>query len=232
MEVIVSIEALNYALNLELPEVDGTTKPLLKFVLVGIANHANPRGEAWPAIDRLSKYTGFSTRSIQRAISELVRMDLLRIEEKPGRTNLYIIRAFDESRGDTMSGVTPCQGGVSPCHPNHKEPSSNNNRASRLPDDFNPSEANVEWAKSARPDVDLKDATDQFKDYWLGNGKTKLDWQATWRNWIRRTDPARSRTNLRNNPAALAQSNRQRSDELLSELGEYGPSTPRLIDQR
>ena len=232
MEVIVSIEALNYALNLELPEVDGTTKPLLKFVLVGIANHANPRGEAWPAIDRLSKYTGFSTRSIQRAISELVRMDLLRIEEKPGRTNLYIIRAFDESRGDTMSGVTPCQGGVSPCHPNHKEPSSNNNRASRLPDDFNPSEANVEWAKSARPDVDLKDATDQFQDYWLGNGKTKLDWQATWRNWIRRTDPARSRTNLRNNPAALAQSNRQRSAELLSELGEYGSSTPRLIDQR
>ena len=227
-----SIEALNYALNLELPEVDGTTKPLLKFVLVGIANHANPRGEAWPAIDRLSKYTGFSTRSIQRAISELVRMDLLRIEEKPGRTNLYIIRAFDESRGDTMSGVTPCQGGVSPCHPNHKEPSSNNNRASRLPEDFKPSEANVEWAKSARPDVDLKDATDQFKDYWLGNGKIKLDWQATWRNWIRRTDTSRPRTNLRNNPTALAQSNRQRSAELLSELGEYGSSTPRLIDQR
>lgn len=227
-----SIEALNYALNLELPEVDGTTKPLLKFVLVGIANHANPRGEAWPAIDRLSKYTGFSTRSIQRAISELVRMDLLRIEEKPGRTNLYIIRAFDESRGDTMSGVTPCQGGVSPCRPNHKEPSSNNNRASRLPEDFKPSEANVEWAKSARPDVDLKDATDQFKDYWLGNGKIKLDWQATWRNWIRRTDTSRPRTNLRNNPTALAQSNRQRSAELLSELGEYGSSTPRLIDQR
>lgn len=224
-----SIEALNYALNLELPEVDGTTKPLLKFVLVGIANHANPRGEAWPAIDRLAKYTGFSTRSIQRAISELVRMDLIRIEEKPGRTNLYVIRAFDESRGDTMSGVTPCQGGVSPCHPNHKEPSSNNRRASQLPDDFKPSEANVEWAKSARPDVDLQDATDQFKDYWLGNGKPKLDWQATWRNWIRRTDPSRSRANIRHSPTALAEANRRRSAELLGELGEYAPTNPRLI---
>ena len=27
---------------------------------------------------------------------------------------------------------------------------------------------------------------EKFRDYWLGNGKTKVDWEATWRNWIRR----------------------------------------------
>lgn len=25
----------------------------------------------------------------------------------------------------------------------------------------------------------------KFKDYWHSTGKTKVDWQATWRNWIR-----------------------------------------------
>ena len=225
-----SIEALNYALNLELPDVDGTTKPLLKFVLVGLANHANHRGEAWPAVDRLSKYTGFSTRSVQRGLSELVKIDLIRVEEQPGRTNLYIITAFDQGRGDTVSGVTRSQGGTTPCHPNHKEPSTNNRRMCQLPSDFVPTEANVEWAKATRPDVDLKDATDQFRDYWIGNGKTKLDWQATWRNWIRRSTPPRVGWYVRSNPATLVEANRQRRTELLSELGEYETATPKLID--
>ena len=26
----------------------------------------------------------------------------------------------------------------------------------------------------------------KFKDHWLANGKTKFDWNATWRNWKRR----------------------------------------------
>lgn len=225
-----SIEALNYALNLELPDVEGPTKPLLKFVLVGLANHANPRGEAWPSIDRLSKYTGYSSRSIQRGLSELVKLDLIKIEEKPGRTNLYIITAFDQSRGDMVSGVTPCQGGVSPCHPNHKEPSSNNRRAHQIPSDFQPTQANVEWAQSARPDVDIKDATDQFIDYWIGSGKPKTDWQATWRNWIRRTNTIRVGAAARRDPTALAQANRRRAVELLGELGQYEEASPKLID--
>lgn len=225
-----SIEALNYALNLELPNVDGTTKPLLKFILVGIANHANPRGEAWPSVDRLSRYTGYSSRSIQRGMAELVRIGLIRIDDQPGRSNLYTITAFDQSRGDTVSGVTPCQGGTTPCHPNHKEPSSNNRRASQLPQDFVPTEANVEWAKASRPDVDLKDATEQFRDYWIGNGKPKLDWQATWRNWIRRTIPQSNRRYQRSSPADLVASNRQRRTELLSELGQYEEATPKLLN--
>ena len=26
---------------------------------------------------------------------------------------------------------------------------------------------------------------DQFQDYWIGEGKAKKDWNATWRNWMR-----------------------------------------------
>ncbi len=45
-----------------------------------------------------------------------------------------------------------------------------------------------EWAKAERPDLLILSVADQFKDFWIsktGAGATKLDWQATWRNWVR-----------------------------------------------
>lgn len=45
-----------------------------------------------------------------------------------------------------------------------------------------------DWARQERPDLDLRSVGEQFKDYWsakAGSGATKLDWQATWRNWVR-----------------------------------------------
>jgi hypothetical protein len=46
----------------------------------------------------------------------------------------------------------------------------------------------ADWAKQERPDLDLRSVGEQFRDYWsakAGSGSTKLDWQATWRNWVR-----------------------------------------------
>ncbi|WP_209319434.1 hypothetical protein, partial [Klebsiella variicola] len=46
-----------------------------------------------------------------------------------------------------------------------------------------------EWAMSEGVDRDfIRSEADRFKDYWLskaGKDAVKLDWQATWRNWIR-----------------------------------------------
>jgi len=62
-------------------------------------------------------------------------------------------------------------------------------RASRLsPDWFLPKEWG-EWAVSEGCSVDLiRSEADKFRDYWTakaGASAAKLDWQATWRNWIR-----------------------------------------------
>lgn len=61
------------------------------------------------------------------------------------------------------------------------------NRASRLQSDWDLPEKWGEWAESQglSPEEIIREA-DKFKDYWQGNGKTKMDWEATWRNWIRR----------------------------------------------
>jgi hypothetical protein len=52
----------------------------------------------------------------------------------------------------------------------------------QLPDDW------AVWAKQHRPELNVNQIADGFKDYWLsqaGVKARKADWFATWRNWIR-----------------------------------------------
>jgi len=62
-------------------------------------------------------------------------------------------------------------------------------KGSRLSDDwFLPTEWG-EWAISEGwPDTVIRSEADKFKDFWIsktGRDASKLDWQATWRNWMR-----------------------------------------------
>jgi hypothetical protein len=61
-------------------------------------------------------------------------------------------------------------------------------RASRLSLDSLPEEWEV-WARNERPDIDPVKTWAIFSDYWKAQPDSKgrkLDWLATWRNWIRR----------------------------------------------
>jgi hypothetical protein len=54
-----------------------------------------------------------------------------------------------------------------------------------LPDDWE------YWANRQRPELNAKLVADQFKDYWIaqpGQKGVKLDWEATWRNWVRNSN--------------------------------------------
>lgn len=62
-------------------------------------------------------------------------------------------------------------------------------RATRLPDGWMPPTAVIEQMRSEHPHVDFKAEHAKFSDYWhakAGKDATKVDWAATWRNWIRR----------------------------------------------
>jgi hypothetical protein len=58
----------------------------------------------------------------------------------------------------------------------------------RLPEDWQPSEKDLDYAKThglSTGHVTIE--AERFRNYWTakaGNGATKLDWSATWRNWI------------------------------------------------
>lgn len=66
--------------------------------------------------------------------------------------------------------------------------------ATRLADDWVLPQAWCDWALQARPDLtddDVRKQAEVFADFWhakAGADAKKLDWLATWRNWIRRCE--------------------------------------------
>jgi hypothetical protein len=76
-----------------------------------------------------------------------------------------------------------------------------NARATRLPDNWRPPQTEVDKMRTECPTVDLKAEHLKFVDHYrskAGPDATKVDWTATWRNWMRRTNqfgPTRPTTN-------------------------------------
>lgn len=166
-----------------------------KLVLLGIANHHGEHG-AWPSIETLARYANASTRSVKRDIADLVALGELNVEINASpqgrqyRTNLYRITIESGvtdwvSRGDSSgkSGVTV--GGTQNITRNIKK---QENKATKIPDDFWPDEDLIEWHQKHFPQVDLKLETHKMKDWFAsasGRIAVKSDWRAAWRNWIR-----------------------------------------------
>lgn len=112
-----------------------------------------------------------------------------------------------------LRGEAQGQSGVKPTSP---EPNKNLielnqgeklGNAHRLPSDFKPLQKHWDEMAEHFPWVDLKLQTHAFEDYWLSvvPGKDKkIDWQRTWKNWIRTsskygkpTDTPRTRNKIR-----------------------------------
>jgi hypothetical protein len=61
-------------------------------------------------------------------------------------------------------------------------------RGTRLPADWVPSEDQISFCKKDRPDLHPAVVADRFRDFWIaqpGARGVKLNWDATWRNWVR-----------------------------------------------
>lgn len=61
-------------------------------------------------------------------------------------------------------------------------------RATRLPADWEPSNEDIAFCQSERPDLNALVVASRFRDHWIsapGAKGCKLDWSATWRNWVR-----------------------------------------------
>jgi uncharacterized protein YdaU (DUF1376 family) len=67
-------------------------------------------------------------------------------------------------------------------------PSANPKKGARLPADWQPSDELLSWAKQKRPDLNLADTAESFRDFWhskAGKDACKLDWGLTFKNWVR-----------------------------------------------
>lgn len=85
--------------------------------------------------------------------------------------------------------LTPTQPVPSRPEPSKEGSVSPRKRGQRIPEPFLLTVAMREWAAEEVPLVDVEDTTRRFVDYWRaksGKDATKVDWVATWRNWLRR----------------------------------------------
>ena len=107
-------------------------------------------------------------------------------------------------------------------------PAKTRKRGTRLPRDWTLPDDWRTWAETERPDVDVRAEAAMFRDYWIaksGTQATKLDWEATWRNWIRKAhdtrltvSPGAQRVGS-GRPVNAGERNAQALDDYLSWIG-------------
>lgn len=65
--------------------------PAQKAVLVSLADQANDDGVCWPSVKHIAMRTCLSERSVQSAIKWLVSANALSIQERSGRSTVYVV---------------------------------------------------------------------------------------------------------------------------------------------
>ena len=91
-----------------------------------------------------------------------------------------------EGKGREGKGITPPP--TSSVAPPDDQPTLTR-RGNRIDPEFVPSEQSRTSILTEHPNVDLRREHAKFIDFWTaktGKDATKLDWDATWRNWMRR----------------------------------------------
>lgn len=97
--------------------------------------------------------------------------------------------------------------------------------ASRLPADWFPSDEDISFCETERPDLKPSDVACRFRDYWIaqpGSKGRKLDWPATWRNWVR--NEKRQSTQQQ-----FSDKRQERDSAFLSAIGMSPRNTERVI---
>ena len=115
-----------------------------------------------------------------------------------------ILAGFFDFSGNASNPLAPCKQDAIPeteteTKRETETEAKKSTRGSRLSADFVLPKEWEDWAKQERPDLNLQSVGEQFRDYWsakAGSGSTKLDWQATWRNWVRNQKQVFKQTDL------------------------------------
>lgn len=185
-----------------------TEKPLPKGKALHRMLRAQDKRER-DAIDTIARE--FWTETEEGLVNERADEEITKANTQ-AETNARIAREREAKRKVARQGneqstkrATNDQPNQTPDTRHQREAKASLGRASRLPEDWHPSDEEYRFAlgEGMAPDEVDREAA-KFRDYWHGKGGKdgrKADWKATWRNWIRNSRdrggarPAASRTN-------------------------------------
>lgn len=161
------------------------------------------RGQLAASVRFMAGAWKWEKSTVDRFLKRLEKRDMIGTDSGTG-INLITIRKYNDYQGgDTYSGTAANENrdssgtaagqtrtpDATPDAKREANASPKKSRGTRLPGDwFLP----VEWGEWALSEglgrEAIRSEADKFKDYWnarAGPNGVKLDWQATWRNWIR-----------------------------------------------
>lgn len=193
---------------------DGSLSARAKVVVALIDEVA---GHEEVTMERLAEWLGCTVDTARRAVHEARDAGWIEVHEQyeAGRrvASQYVANGYAHQGGDPEeSGVRPSEnqegalvdsGRTSP--PKNRGGNNETNetkkrhatptttppkKGTRLDEAWEPGDVLREWAREHTPGLDVDEETERFRDYWCaraGQGATKVDWDATWRNWMRRT---------------------------------------------
>jgi hypothetical protein len=124
------------------------------------------------------------------------------------------MRTREEKRREDIKPsplIPPPSESVQPEEP--AKPKATAARKTKIPSPFLLTVEMRSWAVDSAPGVDLKTETEKFVDYWRAEAKTKADWQATWRNWIRKAQQDLNRSPGRGTGGGLVNRQQQIEDQ-------------------
>lgn len=197
-----------------------------KVMLVEINSLQHPERGCYKSNRALAEFFGLSASRVSEVISSLAAKGLVRVETiRNGRQvverRIFMTTPFGIPKPPpSEKAANPFGKGGEPPSGNAEESNTSlrgsmrgpeediwhpqkysTTRGTRLPADWTLPPEWRAWAKAEHPAINTDLEAAKFCDYWRaksGPGATKLDWQATWRNWIRNARPNGALPNGRN----------------------------------
>lgn len=187
--------------------MEASWKPRKKRVGDYIADLA--RGQLAASIRFMAGAWQWAPAKVQRFLKRLQVLDMITTKTDTGVTVITICN-YDEYQAQGKAADTDAIQDRYRSDTNEKKgeikdkkvlgasaPETKPSRGSRLPADWRLPKAWGEWAVTeGMSETTVRRQADRFRDYWIGKaGKdsAKLDWEATWRNWVRKhLDESRS----------------------------------------
>jgi hypothetical protein len=202
-----------------------------RFVLLALETFADfPDGaNAHPGITVLAEFCGLKERVVRYALEQACDLKLIdqtdRANPKAGHAATYRLLPLPVSTGTTVPLETDFnrhetdfkrhETGVStgtPVPPTNKEIPNQNTKKDRvratatyLPDDWSPAPELVAQMRAEQPHIDQDTELKIFRDHWRSTDKNpkKRNWDATYRNWIRRAAQQQRPNNRRPTRSAI-----------------------------
>ena len=201
-----SSSARDWAWQQRLPRLPNGAQATAKLVLLYLAERADANGVCWPSFAAIAQATGSTPPTVNRALRRLTELGLvvairrsdalgrrsssryeLRVATPQTTAEPDVLRTQPQARApDTAPGGAPPPMGPTP--PPSRQPTPARRGGIAVPDRIDLDDRLLAIAREAGLSAEqARRELDACVDWHRANGRRRADWQATARNWLRKS---------------------------------------------